>query len=166
MKNHTRSVWIALLLALVICPLAGARAETAAQPWPANGVIYQSSAYTAQEAELDVTLRNLQAGSAALVKLYTANGDLVCCLFAGQTGTAGNSLQITAQLPGGKYTLTLGIGQSWYGLNAAFGADGTYTSLSLSDDSTVTTLDAGCTYTLYIDSSPEAGSAAIPYSEF
>jgi len=166
MKKFIYFVAAALLLSAVICPVS------AKEAWPANGEIYGNSAYSQEQTQLDIVIENQSCGYASLVKLYTASGDLVRCLFAGQPSDGSGSIHIAALIPGGDYVLKLGIGQNWYGLAESFGAAGAYSTLFIDENTSVITLDAGYRYTLYIDASlgtadaQDVESKAIPYADF
>ncbi len=171
MKPVFRSIFtfLSFVLLLSFSCMPHGLADEAAQPWPANGELYRSGSAAGEQASLKIVISNLSSGYASLVKLTTDEGELVSCLFAGNTAGSTQALRLSTSVPGGNYVLTYGTGTDWYGQKAAFGTAGTYSKLLLEDNQSVIPLDAGYTYTLYIDASPDStggSSEAIAYGSF
>lgn len=142
---------------------ANERAECCAQDWPKNGEVYRNCDYSAKKTYLHLIINSQNAGRAALIKLYAENGDLVSCLFIGGAG------EVTAKLPGGVYTVKMGVGESWFGVQDAFGKQGYYETMLFDGGADSVTLKSGHEYTLTVNTSvsdPEADDVGAEYEEY
>ncbi len=126
---------------------ANERAERCAQSWPKNGEVYRNSEYSSKKTYLHIKIDNQDEGQAALIKLYADNGDLVSCLFISGAG------KVTAKIPGGTYTVKMGVGENWFGIEDAFGDEGYYQTMLFDDYADTVTLKSGYEYTLTINTS-------------
>lgn len=125
-----------------------ARMEACVQKWPTNGEIYHNPSYYGSGTTLKI-VAGKEEGQAMLIKIM--RGDtLISALFLGN----GNS--ITASLPAGTYTVKTGVGESWFGLNDAFGEEGYYETLIFDNDRKEVTLENGYDYTLTLNFSGES----------
>jgi hypothetical protein len=142
---------------------ANERAEGCAQDWPKNGEVYRNSDYTAKKTYLHFAIDSQDAGQAALIKFYAENGDLVSCLFIGGAG------EVTVKLPGGVYTVKMGVGERWFGVQDAFGKEGRYETMIFDGGADSVTLKSGYEYTLTVNTSvsdPEADDVGSEYEEY
>lgn len=138
---------------------ANERATACAQEWPKNGEVYRNSTYSGKKTYLHIQIDSQNEGQAALIKIYANNGDLVSCLFIGGAGKA------TAKLPGGTYIVKMGVGESWFGVEDAFGSKGTYQTMLFDDGAKKVTLKSGYEYTLTINTAVSDPSAEDVRSE-
>ncbi|NMA13602.1 MAG: hypothetical protein GX933_10555 [Chloroflexi bacterium] len=124
------------------------RMEACVQKWPTDGEIYHNPSYYSSGTTLQIIVGK-DDGQAMLIKIM--RGDtLVSALFLGKGTT------VTASLPAGTYTIKTGVGETWFGLNDAFGEDGYYETLLFDNDMREVTLDYGYDYTLRLNFSGEA----------
>jgi TolA-binding protein len=93
------------------------RAEACILPAPKTGELYHNEKYNFSQTEL--TVFNSDANESFL-KLYSANGDLVCSFYI----AAGK--KATVRVPEGTYTLNQAYGTRWFGLQDMFGDEGVY----------------------------------------
>lgn len=129
-----------------------ARMDACVQKWPANGEIYHNPSYYGDGATLNI-LVGKEDGQAMLIKIM--RGDtLISALFLG------NGTNVSTSLPAGTYTIKTGIGDTWFGLNDAFGEDGYYETLLFDDNLRDVALDYGYDYTLRLNFTGEADPAA------
>ncbi len=142
-----------------------ARAEACAQPWPATGEIYRADDLEGRGMQLVLVVQGQPEGQATLAKLYLG-GKLVSALFIGQEGRA------SVRLPGGNYSVHLGAGENWYGLDDAFGDAGNYEAMLFGENEQTVTLKEGMKYTLTQNDDSLAGgedgvgSAALNLDNF
>ena len=142
-----------------------ARAEECAQPWPATGEIYRAEDLEGRSMQLVLSVQDPLEGQATLAKLYLG-GKLVSALFIGPEGRA------SVRLPGGNYCVHLGTGESWYGLDDAFGDAGSYEAMLFDDGGQTVSLQEGMKYTLTLnddsltDGENGVGSAALNLDNF
>lgn len=139
------------------------RAQACIRPWPDNGEIYHHKDYVSTQVQLDIKVDNQDEGYATYFKIYSGDGDWVSSLFVLGSGT------VTTNLPGGVYTVKLGTGESWFGLQEAFGYEGYYETLLFNDDVAEVELASGYEYTLTINTSqndPEADDVDSEYTDF
>ena len=123
---------------------AEAQAEKCIQKWPRNGEIWRNPAVTATKTELTVSV-NQDSDEAMLIKLMKGTST-VTCQFIGGTG------KVTVQLPAGNYTIKEGAGRTWYGMEEAFGRDGSYKTMTFGkNDAEVVTLKSGHAYTITVN---------------
>lgn len=142
---------------------ANPRAETCVQSWPKNGEIYRNDDYPGKKTYLHIKIDSQDAGQAALIKIYAENGDHVSSLFIGGAG------KVTAKIPGGTYTVKMGVGESWFGAEDAFGKEGYYETMLFDGGADSVTLKPGYEYTLTINTSvsdPNADGVGSEYEEY
>ncbi len=96
---------------------ASQRAQSCVQEQPAGGEIYHNDAYKKQSTHLKVVN---SGASPSFLKLYAANGDLVCSFFIRA------QKNVTVKLPAGTYSLNQAYGSKWFGPDDMFGDEGEY----------------------------------------
>jgi len=139
------------------------RAQACIRPWPDNGELYHNKNYVSSQMQLNIQVDNQDEGYASYFKIYSGDGDWACSLFVYGSGT------VSTSLPGGVYTIKLGTGEDWFGVQEAFGYDGYYETLLFSDDTAEVALESGYEYTLTINTSqsdPEADDVDSEYTDF
>ena len=115
--------------------------ELTRKTWPETGEIYRNSSYVGENMYIAIDMYN-NTGMACAVKICNEAGTAVSVLFIQENGKA------IAKLPGGVYMIKSAIGEDWYGLDNAFGEDGTYSIMRLSDDGNTYTFEEGYAYTI------------------
>ena len=93
------------------------RAEACVLATPKNGELYHNENYNLRQTELTVFNTN---ANESFLKLYSANGDLVCSFYISSGKKA------TVRVPAGTYTLNQAYGTSWFGPEDMFGDEGLY----------------------------------------
>lgn len=149
------------LFELSDAPDASERMNSCVQKWPATGEIYRNPAVYGTNMTL-TTIIGKKPETAALIKIYRGK-ELASVLFLGKGDT------VSAYLPGGVYSIRLGMGSDWFGLDDSFGREGYYEQMTFDNDSTEVSLDAGYVWTLRINTSvsdPEADSVGWYTQEY
>jgi len=93
------------------------RAEACILAAPKTGELYHNENYNFSQTEL--TVYNTSTNESFL-KLYSANGDLVCSFYIASEKKA------TVRVPEGTYSLNQAYGTRWFGLQDMFGDEGVY----------------------------------------
>lgn len=93
------------------------RAEACILAAPKTGELYHNENYNFSQTELTVYNSN---ANESFLKLYAANGDLVCSFYIASGKKA------TVRVPEGTYTLNQAYGTRWFGLQDMFGDEGVY----------------------------------------
>ena len=137
-------------------------AQKCAQPWPATEEIWHNASVKGKNMKLTIKA-NQESDCAILIKIY--KGDLLAsCMFIGGTGS------VSTNLPAGTYTIKQGSGTEWYGLTEAFGADGSYQTMTFGEnDEEKIKLEAGYAYTITVnvtDANPEADGVGTTDEEW
>ena len=96
---------------------ASSRADACVLATPNNGELYHNADYNFSQTELTVFNSNVND---SFLKLYAANGDLVCSFYI----AAGK--KATVRVPAGTYTLNQAYGTRWFGQEDMFGDEGEY----------------------------------------
>lgn len=144
---------------------ASQRAAECAQKWPSNGVLYKNPDVRGGAAELRVKA-NQDASRAILIKIYTMDGVLARAMFIG------GSKQATTSLPAGDYIVKSGSGSDWYGLEDAFGNEGSYTVMTFNGGEKKLTLKRNYITTITLNTSRRnkgdsvVGSSAELWGDF
>lgn len=142
---------------------AADRAAACPVAWPATGELSHSKDYKSSQTHIDIIVDSQNDDAAAYCKFYAENGDLAATLFIAGAGTAGTSL------PGGYYTVKMGVGETWYGEAEAFGPEGYYETMLFANDETQIHLKSGYSYTLTVNtfqSDPEADDVTSETTEW
>jgi len=117
------------------------RKAACVQDTPASGVLYQNASY--KSSSVDFTIDNWGFTN-TYIKLYTADGVLVACIFIQEDSKA------TIHLPGGDYQMNQAYGDLWFGETDMFGDEGKYSKCTVAG-SYVFTLENGYAYTMAAD---------------
>ena len=128
---------------------AGDRAKGCVLENPKNGELYHNENYAYKQTELTVVN---SYDKATFLKLYFANGDLVCSFYIASGKSA------TVRVPAGTYTLNRAFGKLWFGPDDMFGDEGTYYRQLIGDSYEFTMLN-NYIYTL------SAGTSGTPVED-
>lgn len=128
-----------------------ARAAACEKPLPKSGVLFRDASGKKMTLTLDVNAASPDSGS--LFKIYDSRENLVACVFVNGSGKA------SVKLPGGTYTIKMGTGTKWYGLEDAFGSSGNYQIMTFDGGAETVQLKSGYTYTLTINTVESSGDS-------
>ena len=123
------------------------------RPWTGelwhNGYMYSSAMY------LTFTVNSYDEDTAMYFEVYTYDGYLASALFINGSGSA------TTSLPGGVYYVKDGTGETWYGMNEAFGRYGNYEYMEFNEYDGypyLTNLYSGYAWTISVNVSTGTGT--------
>jgi hypothetical protein len=132
-------------------------------PWPKTGELYHSSKYRSSAMTLHIKIASQDTDSATYVKIYADSDTLVSTMFIAGSDT------VSTDLPGGVYSIKMGVGKTWYGETDAFGSEGHYETMVFDNEETEVELKSGYEYTLTINtthSDPDAEGVNSKYTEW
>ena len=106
---------------------------------------------------LQFEVESADESKAMCFEVYTEDGTKASVLFLAGSGT------VSTSLPGGNYRIKDAAGADWYGLDDAFGRDGSYELMrfdEFAEDEYLTRLDPGYEWTITVDVTEEHPDAA------
>ena len=141
------------------------RAQSCAQPLPANGEHYHNGNYSSDAMILTFTVNSYDPSEGMLFQIYTQDGTHVSTLFVNGSGS------VSTHLPGGIYRIRDVSGSAWYGWSDLFGADHPWeymTFYEFEEDKYSTNLPAGYEWQISINvteatGGSDVGSTSIPW---